>query len=163
MAALYLGLICSSWASALSGSLKPIGSAPSRRDWNERRSVYRGRHRMVRHPVRLRGAHFPSTFPGYPSPISSAQNGAGLSSPATAIALLGKGSGTDVVAYEWHEHGADCCVELVDLRYLQDVCQANRYVCGAGADLAFRNRSLRSSSRCVSPPCPPHIHISPGT
>ena len=32
-----------------------------------------------------------STFPTYPNPLSAAQNGAGLSSPATAIALLGKG------------------------------------------------------------------------
>lgn len=31
------------------------------------------------------------SFPTYPDPLSSAQNGAGLSSPATAIALLGKG------------------------------------------------------------------------
>jgi hypothetical protein len=31
------------------------------------------------------------SFPTYPSPLSAAQNGAGLSSPATAIALLGKG------------------------------------------------------------------------
>lgn len=30
-------------------------------------------------------------FPTYPDPLSAAQNGAGLSSPATAIALLGKG------------------------------------------------------------------------
>ena len=30
-------------------------------------------------------------FPTYPSPLTAAQNGAGLSSPATAIALLGKG------------------------------------------------------------------------
>ncbi|CZR68833.1 probable solute symporter family transporter [Phialocephala subalpina] len=30
-------------------------------------------------------------FPTYPNPLSAAQNGAGLSSPATAIALLGKG------------------------------------------------------------------------
>ncbi|KZT62290.1 Na+/solute symporter [Calocera cornea HHB12733] len=30
------------------------------------------------------------TFPTYPNPLSAAQNGAGLSSPATAIALLGK-------------------------------------------------------------------------
>ncbi|MCJ1258802.1 urea active transporter [Lignoscripta atroalba] len=30
------------------------------------------------------------TFPTYPNPLSEAQNGAGLSSPATAIALLGK-------------------------------------------------------------------------
>ncbi|KAI9761817.1 MAG: hypothetical protein M4579_000756 [Chaenotheca gracillima] len=30
-------------------------------------------------------------FPTYPNPLSEAQNGAGLSSPATAIALLGKG------------------------------------------------------------------------
>lgn len=30
-------------------------------------------------------------FPTYPDPLSVAQNGAGLSSPATAIALLGKG------------------------------------------------------------------------
>ncbi|RDW84797.1 putative solute symporter family transporter [Coleophoma cylindrospora] len=30
-------------------------------------------------------------FPTYPNPLSTAQNGAGLSSPATAIALLGKG------------------------------------------------------------------------
>jgi Na+/proline symporter len=32
-----------------------------------------------------------SSFPTYPDPLSTAQNGAGLSSPATAIALLGKG------------------------------------------------------------------------
>jgi Na+/proline symporter len=31
------------------------------------------------------------SFPTYPDPLSAAQNGAGLSSPATAIALLGKG------------------------------------------------------------------------
>ena len=31
------------------------------------------------------------SFPTYPNPLSAAQNGAGLSSPATAIALLGKG------------------------------------------------------------------------
>ncbi|KAL9112825.1 MAG: hypothetical protein Q9227_002902 [Pyrenula ochraceoflavens] len=31
------------------------------------------------------------SFPTYPNPLSDAQNGAGLSSPATAIALLGKG------------------------------------------------------------------------
>jgi hypothetical protein len=31
------------------------------------------------------------SFPTYPLPLSAAQNGAGLSSPATAIALLGKG------------------------------------------------------------------------
>ncbi|KZT62291.1 Na+/solute symporter [Calocera cornea HHB12733] len=31
------------------------------------------------------------TFPTYPNPLSAAQNGAGLSSPAAAIALLGKG------------------------------------------------------------------------
>lgn len=31
------------------------------------------------------------SFPTYPDPLSVAQNGAGLSSPATAIALLGKG------------------------------------------------------------------------
>ena len=31
------------------------------------------------------------TFPTYPDPLSEAQNGAGLSSPATAIALLGSG------------------------------------------------------------------------
>lgn len=31
------------------------------------------------------------SFPTYPNPLSTAQNGAGLSSPATAIALLGKG------------------------------------------------------------------------
>jgi Na+/proline symporter len=30
-------------------------------------------------------------FPTFPLPLSAAQNGAGLSSPATAIALLGKG------------------------------------------------------------------------
>jgi SSS family transporter len=30
-------------------------------------------------------------FPTYPNPLNAAQNGAGLSSPATAIALLGKG------------------------------------------------------------------------
>ena len=30
-------------------------------------------------------------FPTYPSPLSTAQNGAGLSAPAAAIALLGKG------------------------------------------------------------------------
>jgi Na+/proline symporter len=30
-------------------------------------------------------------FPTFPNPLSAAQNGAGLSSPATAIALLGKG------------------------------------------------------------------------
>lgn len=30
-------------------------------------------------------------FPTYPNPLSAAQNGAGLSSPATAIALLGQG------------------------------------------------------------------------
>ncbi|KND86619.1 Urea active transporter [Tolypocladium ophioglossoides CBS 100239] len=30
-------------------------------------------------------------FPTYPEPLSAAQNGAGLSAPATAIALLGKG------------------------------------------------------------------------
>ena len=30
-------------------------------------------------------------FPTYPNPLTAAQNGAGLSSPATAIALLGKG------------------------------------------------------------------------
>jgi Na+/proline symporter len=34
-----------------------------------------------------------STFPTYPNPLSAAENGAGLSSPATAIALLGKGGG----------------------------------------------------------------------
>ena len=32
-----------------------------------------------------------SSFPTYPNPLSSDQNNAGLSSPATAIALLGKG------------------------------------------------------------------------
>lgn len=32
-----------------------------------------------------------SSFPTYPDPLSAAQNGAGLSSPAAAIALLGKG------------------------------------------------------------------------
>ncbi|KAH8819405.1 Sodium:solute symporter family-domain-containing protein [Xylogone sp. PMI_703] len=32
-----------------------------------------------------------TSFPTYPNPLSAAQNGAGLSSPATAIALLGKG------------------------------------------------------------------------
>jgi urea-proton symporter len=32
-----------------------------------------------------------STFPTYPNPLSETQNGAGLSSPATAIAILGKG------------------------------------------------------------------------
>jgi SSS family transporter len=32
-----------------------------------------------------------SSFPTFPNPLSAAQNGAGLSSPATAIALLGKG------------------------------------------------------------------------
>ena len=32
-----------------------------------------------------------SSFPTFPNPLSEAQNGAGLSSPATAIALLGKG------------------------------------------------------------------------
>jgi hypothetical protein len=32
-----------------------------------------------------------SSFPTYPNPLSAAQNGAGLFSPATAIALLGKG------------------------------------------------------------------------
>lgn len=32
-----------------------------------------------------------SSFPTFPNPLSTAQNGAGLSSPATAIALLGKG------------------------------------------------------------------------
>ncbi|PSS05239.1 solute symporter family transporter [Coniella lustricola] len=32
-----------------------------------------------------------SSFPTYPSPLSTAQNGSGLSSPATAIALLGRG------------------------------------------------------------------------
>lgn len=31
------------------------------------------------------------SFPTYPNPLSAAQNGAGLSSPATAIALLGRG------------------------------------------------------------------------
>lgn len=31
------------------------------------------------------------SFPTYPQPLSAAQNGAGLSSPATAIALLGTG------------------------------------------------------------------------
>jgi SSS family transporter len=31
------------------------------------------------------------SFPTFPNPLSAAQNGAGLSSPATAIALLGKG------------------------------------------------------------------------
>lgn len=31
------------------------------------------------------------SFPTYPNPLSAAQNGAGLSSPATAIALAGKG------------------------------------------------------------------------
>ena len=31
------------------------------------------------------------SFPTYPNPLTAAQNGAGLSSPATAIALLGKG------------------------------------------------------------------------
>jgi hypothetical protein len=34
---------------------------------------------------------FSPSFPTYPDPLSAAQNGAGLSSPATAIALLGKG------------------------------------------------------------------------
>lgn len=34
------------------------------------------------------------SFPTYPSPLTEAQNGAGLSSPATAIALLGKGGAT---------------------------------------------------------------------
>jgi Na+/proline symporter len=32
-----------------------------------------------------------TSFPTYPLPLSAAQNGAGLSSPAAAIALLGKG------------------------------------------------------------------------
>ncbi|MCJ1474004.1 urea active transporter [Lambiella insularis] len=32
-----------------------------------------------------------ASFPTYPNPLSAEQNGAGLSSPATAIALLGKG------------------------------------------------------------------------
>lgn len=32
-----------------------------------------------------------TSFPTYPNPLSAEQNGAGLSSPATAIALLGKG------------------------------------------------------------------------
>jgi len=32
-----------------------------------------------------------SVFPTYPQPLSASQNGAGLSAPAAAIALLGKG------------------------------------------------------------------------
>lgn len=31
-----------------------------------------------------------SNFPTYPNPLSAAENGAGLSAPATAITLLGK-------------------------------------------------------------------------
>ena len=31
------------------------------------------------------------SYPTFPNPLTDAQNGAGLSSPATAIALLGKG------------------------------------------------------------------------
>lgn len=32
-----------------------------------------------------------TAFPTYPSPLSAAQSGAGLSAPASSIALLGKG------------------------------------------------------------------------
>jgi Na+/proline symporter len=34
---------------------------------------------------------YTSSFPTYPNPLSAAQNGAGLSSSATAVALLGQG------------------------------------------------------------------------
>jgi len=160
---------CLSRASALSSSIKPTGSALSRRTQervSKRISRAASQSTASRPPwcsAVWRSLLFDLPWISVSYLIRSERRG--LIEPCYGNRVTREGRSRlhiGVVVYrchKFHERGADCFVELADLRCLQDVCQADCYVCGDGADLAFRNRSLRFSPHCQGPSSP-HTYLS---
>jgi Na+/proline symporter len=88
-------------------------------------------------------------FPTYPNRLTPEQNGAGLSSPATAIALLGTGGAALMLLLLFMAVTSSTSAELIAVSSLltfdiyKNLHQAERHLPPARPGLALRHRHLR--------------------